>query len=162
MTKYTRVVVWKHECRPSRNGCARRAAARKTRFSDLVDSTSSFSMMNSFLSTLIAYRWPERFFFGKHHLAEVALASTARKLKSSRPILRREEGACGEAARRQWAPWRQVRRAAAAAADQRRQAVPQSRRLLLLLLLRWHLRLWAGTTLRVDCGCCIGCAGGCC
>lgn len=36
ITKYTRVSVWKHECRPNKNGCRSRAAAKKTRFSERV------------------------------------------------------------------------------------------------------------------------------
>src|SRR5690606_5138256 len=44
MTKYTRVSVWKQACKLSRNGCRSLLAIKNTRFSDLVLSTSSFSI----------------------------------------------------------------------------------------------------------------------
>lgn len=88
ITKYTRVSVWKHAWRFSRNGCRSLLAIKNTRFSDLVLSTSSFSMMNSFFSTLIAYSFFVALVSANMTFPKLPLPSTARKLKSSRPIRR--------------------------------------------------------------------------
>ena len=107
MTKYTRVSVWKHECKPRRKGCRSRAAAKNTRFSERVLyqkrkyvkcsefargsnhlSTSSLSIMNSFLSTLMAYKLFVFFSSASMTLPKFPFPSTARKLKSSNPTLR--------------------------------------------------------------------------
>ena len=92
ITKYTRVSVWKQECKLRRKGCRSRATVKNTRFSDRVLSISSFSIINSFFSTLIAYKTPVCFSSASITLPKLPLPSTARKLKSSSVTLRIEDG----------------------------------------------------------------------
>ena len=49
----TQTLVWKHECKAARNGCL--ADSASIRFSTIVHSTSSSSIIASFFRTFIAY-----------------------------------------------------------------------------------------------------------